>query len=155
MSLANVILSNKLIGKQDEVLLHAWTQRLGVFDSDISDVTRFFAKWNLFYFKQERILDLLWSTAACRLPLVVNGMLSPNYHYWIRVSRAPQNCRMIILRPHVYVRKETFLLSSVIPSLKSFNSPLALFYSRLLGWNSTFVTLEEKLHHQRISLKHT
>ena len=53
----------------------------------------------------------------------------------------------------VYVRKENFLLSSINPCLKSFNTPLALFYSRLLGRNSTFVTLEEKLHHQRISLK--
>ena len=44
MSLANVILPNKLIGKQDEVMLHAGTQRLEVFDSDISDVTRFFAE---------------------------------------------------------------------------------------------------------------
>ena len=41
MSLVNVILPNKLIGKQDEELLY---QRLGVFDSDISDVARFFAK---------------------------------------------------------------------------------------------------------------
>ena len=114
------------------------------FDSSMNS-TAYFAKWNLFSFKYERILEVLWSTAACRLPLVVNTMLSPNYHYWIKVSRTPQNFRMIILRCPCICEEWNFFTSSIIPCLKSFKSPLTLFYSRLLGRNSTFVTLEEKL----------
>ena len=66
----------------------------------------------------KRIVEVfLWSPAACRL--VVNAILSPNYHYWIKSSIVRQNCMMTTLRFLVCTYEEKYLFTKLNYSRKS------------------------------------
>ena len=84
MSLANVILPNKLIGKQDEELLYELNGLEYLIQ--IFQMSHDFLRSEMCFISNKRILEVLYFMIDSCLPFVVGrhvkrDAMSPNYHY--------------------------------------------------------------------------